>query len=292
MKIDAITSVLASAKLPPLTREQLLELAGTADGKQFQADLVRLQSGDESAAADLEVVVRSLSPSVQECLTGLGIDYDVSAVLAVARRERRGLFAALHSIRERRPERFAAIRYVKALFQEASARPAPAPAAALVAVPSAPPYYSFKIFGKSAALCFSEARTRAGNLHTIQIEGAGVLAGGGQAQFDWPNKIIVQLNTQEAYQTLALFENKVRSLKFDGHGARHDKSLHMEFQDSHYFVRMIQRGKPALAVPISPADAMKIVSLLYKQIQANEIHLDIASIQRMVDRMAEMMQPR
>ena len=289
MKIDAITSVLTSAKLPPLTREQLLELAGTADGKQFQADLVRLQSGDESAAANLEVVVRALSPSVRECLTSLGIKYDVSAVLAVARVERRRLFAALHSIRERRPERFAAIRYVKDLFQKTSAQTAPA--AAPVAAPSAPPYYSFKIFGKSAALCISEARTRAGSLHTIQIEGAGVLAGGGgQAQFDWPNKIIVQLTTQEAYQTLALFENKIRTLKFDGHGTRHDKSLHMEFQDSNYFVRMIQRGKPALAVPINPADAMKVVSLLYKQIQANETHLDITSIQRMVERMATMMQ--
>lgn len=74
--------------------------------------------------------------------------------------------------------------------------------------------------------------------------------GGGQAQFDWPNKIIVQLTTQEAYQTLALFENTIRILKFDGHGTMHDKSLHMEFRYSNYFVRMIQRGKSALTVPI------------------------------------------
>lgn len=287
MKIETINELLARAKLPALSRDQLLELAGTADGKMFAAQLERFQAGDVTVADDLEVFVRSLSPSVRECVQGLGIAFELPAFLIVARQEKRQLFAALYAIREKKTERFSAIRYVKSLFPQMSMqksatrpeRPEPAP----------PPYFSFKIFGKSAALCISEARTKKDNFHTIQVEGAGALGGPGPTLYDWPNKIIVQLTTQEAYQVLALFENKVRSLKFDGHGIRHDKSLHLEFQESNYFVRLIQKGKPALAVPVGPADAIRVVSLIYKQILLNEPHLDLNSVRSMVDRMVSMM---
>ena len=116
------------------------------------------------------------------------------------------------------------------------------------------------------------------------------LAGGGARKtFDWPNKIVVQLTVQEAYQVLALLENKIRSLRFDGHGREHDKSLQIEFQDSHYFFRLIQRGRAAVAVQVRAVDSLQIVSLLYKQFLANDPHLRIEDVQAMVGRMASML---
>ena len=135
----------------------------------------------------------------------------------------------------------------------------------------------------------SEARTRSTNQHTIQIEGALALGGGGaRREFDWRNKIIVQLTVQEAYLCLALFENLIPSVKFDGHGRAHDKSLHIDFQDSHYFVRVFQRGRPAVALPLRAVDTIQIVALLYRQMLANEPHLQIADIRSLVARMASM----
>jgi hypothetical protein len=119
------------------------------------------------------------------------------------------------------------------------------------------------------------------------------LAGGGARKtFDWPNKIVVQLTVQEAYQVLALLENKIRSLRFDGHGREHDKSLQIEFQDSHYYFRLIQRGRAAVAVQVRAVDSFQIVSLLYKQLLRNESHLQIADIRAMVDRMVMMITVR
>lgn len=152
-----------------------------------------------------------------------------------------------------------------------------------------PPYYSFKIFGAAAALCVCEARTRSGNQCTIQIEGAQLASTGGHKQFDWQNKIIVQLTVQEAYLTLALFENLIPSVKFDGHGRTHDKSLLIEFQESHYFVRLIQRGRAAVAVQVRAVDAVQVVALLYKQLLTNEPHLGIEDLRAMVKRIATMM---
>jgi hypothetical protein len=93
---------------------------------------------------------------------------------------------------------------------------------------------------------------------------------------------------QEAYQTLALLENKLPAVKFDGHGPKHDKSLHIEFQKSHYFVRVFQRGRQAVAVPIRPVDAIPFKSLLYKQLLRNESHLRIEDIKSMLEQMASM----
>lgn len=96
---------------------------------------------------------------------------------------------------------------------------------------------------------------------------------------------------QEAYLTLALFENLLPSVKFDGHGYAHDKLLHLEFQDSHYFAKLVQRGRSPVSVPVTPVDALRIVSLLYKQLLANEPHLRIDDIRGQVTRMAMMITP-
>ena len=283
MKLSEITSILATAGLPALSRDQLLELASSGGGKRFEAVLIAFGAGDRQVRDELEATVRVLDAKTRTTLQRIGGQLPIDQLVIVACREQRRFFDAVDAIAIGTSRAAAARSYLAELGAAsavADSRPAP---------PADPPYYSFKIFGSAAALCIAEATTRAERKHTINIEGAVALVGGDTRKtFDWPNKIVVQLTIQEAYQVLALLENKIRFLRFDGHGREHDKSLQIEFQDSHYFFRLIQRGKAAVAVQVRAVDSLQIVSLLYKQFLANEPHLRIEDVRTMVDRMASM----
>ena len=288
MKLAEILDILSTARLPALTKDQLLVLAATDAGKAFGDDLRAFAAGDRTRHDDLAAVAFSLAPAVKATLEKLGYQFQIETLIEIAKVEKDRLFAALDAIQTESESgstrRTAAISY---LSTSGLQRVAGQPATSKNDAPA--PYYSFKVYGSAAALCISEARTRSNNQHTIQIEGAGLIVSAVQKTFDWQSKIIVQLTVQEAYQVLALFENKLRSLRFDGHGARHDKSLQIEYQQSHYFVRLIQKGKPALALPVRAVDALPIVSLLYRQLLRNDPHLGIADVRGMVDRMVAMM---
>ena len=283
MKLSEITNILRQASLPTLSRDQLLELAGSEAGKRFQTALVAFAAGDRQRRDELEATVRVLAPSVRDTMHRLGSTATADQLAAMACREQRRFFDAVEAITRRSARAADARRYLVELGV-VPALPSSSPAE-----PAVPPYYSFKIFGTSAALCVAEATTRVSGQHTVNIEGAIGLGGeGGRKAYDWPNKVVVQLTVQEAYQVLAVLENKIRSLRFDGHGRAHDKSLQMEFQDSHYFVRLIQRHRTAVAVPVRPVDAIPFISLLYRQLLRNEPHLGIEDVRAMVDRMAKM----
>lgn len=280
MKLSEIATILARAGLAAPPRDRLFELAGTEAGKRFEAALLAFDAGDRDRRDELEATVLALAADTQAVLRRLGCVAATDQLVTIACAEQRRFFDALDAAGSRNPRAASARRYLTGLGLSFSQ-----PEAA----PSEPPYYSFKIFGSSAALCVAEATTRAGNQHTVNIEGAIALGGeGARKVFDWPNKIVVQLTVQEAYQVLALLENKVPSLRFDGHGRAHDKSLQIESQDTHYFVRLIQRHRTAIAVPVRPVDAIPLISLLYKQLLRNEPHLRIEDIRVMVERMASM----
>lgn len=292
MKLSTILETLAAARLPSVTSEQLRHLVGTAEGKAFADDLKWFAAGEAGRREQLAAVVNALAPGVRRTVEQLGFQFDLLALIAAAKLDGSAGIETIKAANATPGNRARAVAYLQGAglqvaTRTAAAAPAPAPAA-----PVEPPYYSFKIFGSGAALCVSEARTRSSNQHTVQIEGALALGGGARREFDWQNKIIVQLTVQEAYLALALFENLIPSVKFDGHGRTHDKSLHIDFQDSHYFVRVIQRGRAAVALPVRAVDAIPIVSLLYKQLLANEPHLRIEDIRAMVGRMAGMITPR
>ena len=283
MKLSTILETLAAARLPSVTGEQLRQLVGSAEGKAFADDVKWYAAGETGRRDHLAAVVHALAPGVRRSVEQLGFRFDLVRIIAAAKRDGSRAFDEIKGASAGDRER--AVAYLQgAGLSAAIASPAAAPPAAT----AEPPYYSFKIFGGSAALCVSEARTRVGNLYTVQIEGAGVLDGGSRKEFDWRNKIVIQLTVQEAYQLLALFENLIPRVKFDGHGRTHDKSLQIEFQESQYFVRIIQRGRAAVAVPVRAVDAIPIVALLYKQLLRNEPHLRIEDIRTMVARMAAM----
>lgn len=283
MKLSEITSILAEASIPPLSRDQLLELAGTQAGKQFQAALLAFAGGDRKRRDEIEAMVRVLDPDVRDTLRRLGSTSTVDQVVATACREQRRFFDALDAIGQRSSRAAGARRYLVELGLIPDSAKAPA------AAPVAPPYYSFKVFGAGAALCVAEATARATSQHTVNIEGALALSAGGRKIFDWPNKIVVQLTVQEAFLALALFENRIPAVRFDGHGRAHDKSLHIERQETHYFVKLMQKGRALITVPVSAVDSLRFTTLLYKQMLLNEPHLRIEDLQAMVGRMAAMM---
>jgi hypothetical protein len=286
MKLSTILATLSAARLPSVTSEQLQYLVGTAEGKAFAEDLKWFAAGELGRRQHLAAVVHALAPSVRRTVEQLGFQFDLVAIIAAAKLDESAGIDTIKGANGSAGNRARAVAYLQAAGLKVvigSAAPAP-PAVARVD----PPYHSFKIFGSAAALCVSEARTRSSDQCTIQIEGALAL-GGGRREFDWQNKIIIQLTVQEAYLALALFENRLPCVKFDGHGRTHDKSLHINFQDSHYFVRVIQRGRAAVALPVRPVDAIPIVSLLYKQLLRNDPHLRIEDVRALVERMAAMM---
>lgn len=287
MKLSTILETLAAARLPSVTSEQLRHLVGTAEGKAFADDLKWFAAGETGRREQLAAVVHALAPAVRGTVEQLGFQFDLPALIAAAKVDGSTGFDTIKAANANPGNRARAIAYLQGVGMQLANRTAAAPA---LATRLEPPYYSFKIFSSAAALCIAEATTRAERKHTINIEGAVVLAGGGACKtFDWPNKIVVQLTVQEAYQVLALLENKIRSLRFDGHGREHDKSLQIEFQDSHYYFRLIQRGRSVVAVPVRAVDSLQIVSLLYKQLLRNESHLGIGDIRAMIDRMVAMM---
>ena len=285
MKLSTILETLASARLPSVTSEQLRQLVGTADGKAFADDLRWFAVGETKRRQQLAAVVHAIAPGVRRTVEQLGFQFDLPAIIAAARLDGCAGIETIKAANANPGNRARAVAYLQVAGLQVAARAVaatPAPAAPIEA-----PYYSFKIFGGSAALCVSEARTRSSNQHTIQIEGALAL-GAGRREFDWQNKIIVQLTVQESYTALALFENLIPSVKFDGHGPAHDKSLLVDFQHSHYFVRVIQRGRAAIALPVRPVDTIQIIALLYRQLLANEPHLQVGDIRALVARMASM----
>lgn len=278
MKLSAILAALADAKLPSVTPEQLRPLVGTTEGKAFADDVRCFAAGDTTRRHGLAAVVHALDPRVQGAVEHMGLHFDLLVLIGAARRDGDRLFKAIKTAATDASTRAETVGYLCGI----GLKMAPAIAKA------DPPYYSFKLFGGSAALCVSEARTRSSNQCTVQIEGALLLGGGNRKEFDWRNKIVVQLTVQEAYLTLALLENLIPSVRFDGHGRAHDKSLYIECQGPHYFVRLIQRGHPPVAVPVRAVDALPIIALLYKQLLRNDPHLRIEDIRRMVERMAHM----
>lgn len=287
MKLSTILSTLAEARLPSVTAEQLQQLVGTAEGKAFADDVRWFAAGDTGRRAHLAAVVHCLSPGVRRSVEQLGLEFDVLALIRAAKLDGEYLFHAITNASAGAAGRAQLNEYLQGI----GLKTAPAPPQ-IQAKPIKAPYFSFKIFSNSAALCISEARTRVENQCTIQIEGALLLAGGGRTQFDWPNKITVQLTVQEAYQALALFENLIPRVKFDGHGRAHDKSLQIEFQETHYFAKLVQRGRAMVAVPIPAVDSIRIVSLLYRQLCANDPHLRLDDVKGLVGRLALMSRPR
>lgn len=259
----------ASADLPVLDAEQWEGLCATRVG---QSILDKPNAPSTTFSPGLELIVRSISPAARANLESLGYCYDAQVMLDVAAREKKRLFVALHRA-QHDPE---ARKYVATL---GFTKP--------VKIAAKPPYYSSHVYGKKGALCFSEGQTRIHNRATINVEGAVVLDGP-SPQFDWRSKVIVQLTPEEMFLVLAVLNGRLDKVIFAGHGVAHDKMMEMHGQQNNYFVRLVQKGRVPVSVPILAMHALNLTSLLFQQIKSNHPHLSVEQMRVMEDQLVRM----
>jgi hypothetical protein len=165
------------------------------------------------------------------------------------------------------------------------AKPAPViqsePPPKLVGNAGDPPFFSFKVFGSKAALCFSEDTTRSGNLPTIRIEAAPK---GSDGKGVWSRKIAIQLTRQELYHVLAVFVNELEAMQVI-HG---NKFLTLEYQETNFYLRLAEKGGASFAVPIDGVAPTQVRNLLSKQILAEDRHLTLDGLHQELGRIGSM----
>lgn len=256
------------AGYPLLSPAQWKAILATSYG----AKLLSQDAEDAGFHPSLELIVRSVSDTARSVLEKNGFVYSVQELLDIVAVEGKKVFVALHksSTDPNAKNYLASLSLTK---REKKSVPAP--------------YYSFHVYGTSGALCFSEAQTRKNQQQSINIEGTLTL-GSSKIHYDWANKIIVQLSPEEMFLVLALLNGKLNSIKFTGHGVNNDKVIEMQLQQSHYFVKLIQRGRAPVAVPMQSQHALNLTSLLLAQIKKNHPHLSRDEMMMMEDQLVRM----
>mgnify|MGYP006274219855 CR=1 FL=1 len=127
-----------------------------------------------------------------------------------------------------------------------------------------------KVFGGKAALTWEADVTRRKE-PTVALDAALATA---PRQYDWGNKIRVQLTTGELPAVAAVLLGYSDKVEFSSHGPQANKSFSVERQDQGFFVRVYQGGNSVRAVPMSATDAFQVALLLLRRIQAGQPGLD------------------
>ena len=264
MNLDKFNTYCIQARIPPINADQWTALLSTTQGK-----VIEHQTHDQFSPT-LELIVRSLSPTARQTLEGMGLQYDLQRLIDTAEIEQKTLFAALH---KSSTEQSAKDYILQLGFKRAPKAVTPAP------------YYSFSVYGTKGALCISEAQTRSKQIHTINVEGALAL---GKNEFDWRNKLILQLSPEEMFLVLAVLNGKIPNVVFTGHGESHDKMFEMMLQTGSYFIRLVQKGRSPVSVPMDVRQTLNFTSLIYKQIKKNHPHLGMDELRSMEDQLVRM----
>lgn len=122
-----------------------------------------------------------------------------------------------------------------------------------------------RAYCQAAALCF-ECDTTRKDQPTVRVEAALAT---GYNKFDWTNKIAVQLSVDELATVVAVFLGWVAKCEYRYHGEDRNKGFSIENQPGHMLVRLNEGGEPPRAIPVDPARAFAITSLLFDQLAAN-----------------------
>ena len=265
MNLDEFNTYCVQSRIPSISPDQWAALLSTTQGKTIEH-----QTHDQFNPS-IELIVRSLSPNAKQSLEAMGLQYDLQRLIDISEIEQKTLFAALHKSSTDPSAR----EYILQLgFKRVPKQVTP------------PPYYSFSVYGTKGALCISEAQTRSKQIHTINVEGA--LALGSQNAFDWRNKLIIQLSPEEMFLVLAVLNGKIPKVTFTGHGESHDKMFEMMLQTGSYFIRLVQKGRSPVSVPMDVRQTLNFTSLIYKQIKKNHPHLGMDELRSMEDQLVRM----
>jgi len=127
-------------------------------------------------------------------------------------------------------------------------------------------FLSTHVYGAKASLCFNAATSQSNDHFTILVDGANAI---GERQYDWKNAVKIQLGHKELPLFYGVLVGWRDSVKFDAHGAAHDKTFEFIRQEGKFFAKVMGKsnGKAvAPSVPVGPMDAYPIMMVVLKQI--------------------------
>ena len=144
----------------------------------------------------------------------------------------------------------------------------------LQAAPKSEYGFSHHVYGKQAALCFSESTTRSGQ-PTIILEAA--LASAPQS-YNWSEKIRVQCTPEELLNVVSVLLDVLPHCEYRAHGPEHDKGFSLTHQENSIFCRVFAKNQGVRAVPIPLEDAFVVAALGVRQIQQGMPWLDTTGL--------------
>ncbi len=133
------------------------------------------------------------------------------------------------------------------------------------------------VYGGQGALTFEHDTTMSG-IPSIAIDAA---RSNGPRQYDWKNKIRVQLTPQELPIVAAIFLGYKKSCEFMNHGPEKNKGFAFERQDEKIYCKLFSKGS-VCGVPILPADIYYVGTLFLGQLQKQSPWLDMTGISMML----------
>lgn len=138
---------------------------------------------------------------------------------------------------------------------------------------------SVHVYGGKAALCF-EADITKGDVPTIALDAA---TSTGPRQYDWNNKLRLQMTRAELPVVTAVLIGAMRSCEFKNHGQDNSKGFSMERQDGgKVFIKVFGKDQPVRAIPVMPADVFYVASLFMRQLLKGSPWLDATALMSMI----------
>ena len=142
--------------------------------------------------------------------------------------------------------------------------PASGPAPPHPPATTAPPdRVQCRVYGGKAALCIDPDETRQGE-PTLRIEAARATA---PRKYDWGQKLSLQLTREELPVIAATVLGLLPRCAYNNHGPNQDKGLEIVHQGTHLYVRLFQKERGVVAVPVTAADSYALGALCLRQLR-------------------------
>ena len=142
------------------------------------------------------------------------------------------------------------------------------------------------IYGGRGALAFEPCKSRAGKL-ALSVDAA---VSTGVRQYNWQQKIVVQLTEKEMLLLYAVLRGYLTHFEATAHGEANDKSFRIENQGHKFFVKVSQKGRPMVALPVEPPDAaMLTLAVGNALVKSQPVLASIEGLDNVVEPMTRML---
>lgn len=144
----------------------------------------------------------------------------------------------------------------------------------------------FAVYATSGALNFEICTNRSGKL-ALNVDAT---QSNGIRSYDWTKKIIVQLSEKEMLLLYAVLRGFMTTFEAKSHGSANQKAFSIQAQASNFYVKVQERARPLVTVPVPPADAAMLVMLVGHALVANQPVLgSIEGVDALVKPITQMM---